>query len=65
MLETAEVDGYEFALLFSEIAPAFYEQLDFVPVPLVETRLRVVRRDGAPAMLVRAATTGICPPSPR
>ena len=54
MLEAAEAEGYEYALLFSEIAPAFYEELDFVPVPLVETRLQVTRRNGAPAMLVRA-----------
>ena len=26
-------------MLFSEIAPAFYEQLDFVPVPLIESTL--------------------------
>ena len=54
LLAAAEAEGYEYALLFSEIPPAFYEELDFVPVPLVETRLRVTRQDGAPAMLVRA-----------
>jgi GNAT superfamily N-acetyltransferase len=54
MLEAAEAEGYEYAMLFSEIAPVFYEELDFVPVPLVEMRLRVHRQDGAPAMLVRA-----------
>jgi GNAT superfamily N-acetyltransferase len=54
MLEAAEAEGYEYAMLFSEISPAFYEALDFVPVPLVETRLRVNRPNGAPAMLVRA-----------
>jgi GNAT superfamily N-acetyltransferase len=53
MLETAEAEGYEYALLFSEIAPAFYERFDFVPVPLVESHLDVVRAGGAPAMLVR------------
>ena len=42
-------------MLFSEIAPAFYEQLDFVPVPLIETTLEVdQKRGGAPAMLVRS-----------
>jgi predicted N-acetyltransferase YhbS len=30
MLETAEAEGYEYAMLFSEIDPAFYERLDFV-----------------------------------
>jgi GNAT superfamily N-acetyltransferase len=54
MLDAAEAEGYDYALLFSEIDPAFYEQLDFVPVPLLESRVEVFRRDGAPAMLVRA-----------
>ena len=55
MLETAVAEGQEYALLFSEIAPAFYERLDFVPVPLVEWRLEVdQKRGGAPAMLVRS-----------
>lgn len=54
MLERAEAEGYEFALLFSEIDPAFYERLDFVPVPLVERRIDVKRGADAPAMLVRA-----------
>ena len=55
MLDTAVTEGQEFALLFSEIAPAFYERLDFVPVPLIESTLEVDRkRGGAPAMLVRS-----------
>lgn len=54
VLEVAEAEGYEYAMLFSEIKPAFYQQLDFVPVPVVEVRLEVVRRSGAPAVLVRA-----------
>jgi GNAT superfamily N-acetyltransferase len=54
VLETAEAEGYEYALLFSEIDPAFYERLDFVPVPLLESRLRVTLKGGAPAVLVRA-----------
>ena len=55
MLETAVAEGQEFAMLFSEIAPAFYEQLDFVPVPLLESTLEVdQKRGGAPAMLVRS-----------
>jgi GNAT superfamily N-acetyltransferase len=55
LLDTAVTEGQEFAMLFSEIAPAFYEQLDFVPVPLVESTLEVDRkRGGAPAMLVRS-----------
>jgi GNAT superfamily N-acetyltransferase len=55
MLDTAVTEGQEFAMLFSEIAPAFYERLDFVPVPLVEAALEVdQKRGGAPAMLVRS-----------
>lgn len=55
LLDTAVTEGQEFALLFSEIAPAFYEQLDFVPVPLLESTLEVdQKRGGAPAMLVRS-----------
>jgi GNAT superfamily N-acetyltransferase len=54
MLDSAEAEGFEYALLFSEIDPAFYEQLDFVPVPLVESRLQVGRKAGAPAVLIRA-----------
>lgn len=54
IVEQAEAEGYEYAMLFSEIDPAFYERLDFVPVPLLESRLEVSRKGGAPAMLVRA-----------
>jgi GNAT superfamily N-acetyltransferase len=55
MLETALAEGYEFAMLFSEIDPGLYESLDFVPVPLTETRLRVdTKGGGSPAVLMRA-----------
>ena len=55
LLDTAEAEGYEFAALFSDIDPAFYERLDFVPVPLVERRLEVERGNGGPpAILVRS-----------
>jgi predicted N-acetyltransferase YhbS len=54
ILEAAVAEGYEYALLFSEIDPAFYEDFEFVPVPLVESRLTVARQGGAPAVLVRA-----------
>ena len=55
MLDTAVTEGQEFAMLFSEIAPAFYERLDFVPVPLLESTLEVDQKSGgAPAMLVRS-----------
>jgi GNAT superfamily N-acetyltransferase len=55
LLDTAVAEGHEFAMLFSEIDPAFYERLDFVPVPLLETTFEVdQKRGGAPAMLVRS-----------
>jgi len=55
MLETAVTEGQEFAMLFSEIPPAFYERLDFVPVPLAEWVIEVdQKRGGAPAILVRS-----------
>ena len=55
MLDSAVTEGHEFAMLFSEISPAFYERLDFVPVPLVESTIEVdQKRGGAPAMLVRS-----------
>lgn len=54
MLDVAEAEGYEYAMLFSEIDPTFYERLDFVPIPIVESRLEVSQKGGAPAMLVRA-----------
>lgn len=54
IVEMAETEGYEFAMLFSEIDPDFYADLDFVPVPLVESQITVRQRRGAPAMLMRA-----------
>jgi hypothetical protein len=54
LLETAEAEGFEYAMLFSEIDPAFYERLDFVPIPVLESRLEVKMKGGSPAVLVRA-----------
>ena len=54
LLETAEAEGFEYAMLFSEIDPSFYQRLNFVPVPLLESRLQVQLKSGAPAVLVRA-----------
>jgi GNAT superfamily N-acetyltransferase len=55
MMDTGEAEGFEYALLFSEIAPRIYEQLDFVPVPLTECRLAVDQKGGGPpAVLVRS-----------
>jgi GNAT superfamily N-acetyltransferase len=54
LLEREQQDGVELAALFSEIGPAFYRRLGFAPVPLDEMTIGVVRKDGAPATLVRA-----------
>jgi predicted N-acetyltransferase YhbS len=54
MIEGAVAEGYEFAMLFSEIDPAFYKALDFVPIPFWESHLRVTRGKGSPMVLVRA-----------
>jgi GNAT superfamily N-acetyltransferase len=54
LLDDAAADGYDFAMLFSEIDPGFYARLGFLPVPLVESELTVRMGRGAPAMLVRA-----------
>lgn len=54
LVEAANTDGYEFALLFSDVGPTLYERLDFVPMPLETATLRVRLYGGAPAMSVRA-----------
>ena len=54
LLDIERREGALFAALFSEIGPVFYERLGFVPIPLDDVTIRVVRRNGAPAILVRA-----------
>lgn len=54
LVDAANTEGYEYALLFSDIGPTLYERLDFVPLPLETTTLRVRTWPGAPAMAVRA-----------
>ncbi|MGE0814123.1 MAG: GNAT family N-acetyltransferase [Vicinamibacterales bacterium] len=54
LIDAANTEGHEYALLFSDVGPALYERLDFVPVPLETATLRVTLHGGAPAMLVRA-----------
>lgn len=54
LVEAANTDGYEYALLFSDVGPTLYERLDFVPLPLETATLRVRVQPGAPAMAVRA-----------
>lgn len=54
LLEMERRDGVLLAGLFSEIDPTFYQRLGFMSVPIDEVTVRVERRDGAPAVLVRA-----------
>ena len=54
LLEIERKEGALLAGLFSEIGATFYERLGFIPVPIDEVTVRVERRNGAPAMLVRA-----------
>jgi GNAT superfamily N-acetyltransferase len=54
LLEIERKEGALLAGLFSEIGATFYERLGFTPVPIDEVTVRVERRKGAPAMLVRA-----------
>jgi predicted N-acetyltransferase YhbS len=54
MLAEARQEGALFASLFSEIGTSYYERLGFAAVPLDEVTVSIKRKDGAPAMLVRA-----------
>lgn len=57
MIQEAGSEGAEYALLFSEIDPGFYARLGFEPIPVAESvvTLRAQPREGAPAVLMRAA----------
>ena len=54
LIDRSREEGALLASLFSEIGAAFYERLGFTTVPLDEATIEVRRKDGAPAMLVRA-----------
>lgn len=54
LLDRERQDGALVASLFSEIGSAFYERLGFRTVPLDEVTVTIRRKDGSPAMLVRA-----------
>jgi GNAT superfamily N-acetyltransferase len=54
LIERARGEGAAVAGLFSEIGATFYERLGFQTVPLDEVTVRVERKGGSPAMLVRA-----------
>jgi GNAT superfamily N-acetyltransferase len=53
LIEASRRDGVLFVGLFSEIGTSFYERLGFAAVPIDEVSIRVERKNGAPAMLVR------------
>jgi GNAT superfamily N-acetyltransferase len=54
LVEMERSEGALLASLFSEIGTSFYARLGFMPIPIDEVTVTVNRRDGAPAMLVRA-----------
>ena len=54
LVDAAKTEGHEFVALFSDIGPALFERLDFVPVPLEQATSTVWSPGGTPAMLVRA-----------
>lgn len=54
LLAEATRDGALVAALFSEIGTGFYERAGFRSVPVDEVTVSVRRKDGSPAMLVRA-----------
>jgi hypothetical protein len=54
LLQQERQAGALCAALFSEIGAPFYERLGFARVPLDEVTVKVKRKAGAPAMLVRA-----------
>ena len=54
ILDRERREGAIMASLFSEIGAAFYQRRGFVHVPFDEVTVSVRRRNGAPAMLVRA-----------
>ena len=55
LVARAASDGFDLALLFSEIGTAYYEAVGFTAIPTFELELRVREdpRRGAPAVLVR------------
>jgi GNAT superfamily N-acetyltransferase len=54
LLERERAAGALMGALFSEIGAEFYERIGFRTVPLDEVTVTVKRKDGSPAMLVRA-----------
>jgi GNAT superfamily N-acetyltransferase len=61
MCREAADDGFELALLFSEIGPGYYQRLGFRPVPVASCDIVVHTKVGAPAMLVRGGEDSDAP----
>jgi hypothetical protein len=61
VVEESRREGALLSGLFSEIGAAFYQRLGFSTVALDEVTVNVSRRDGSPAMLVRAGDDGKTP----
>ena len=61
LLEAARTDGQVLAALFSEIGDEYYRRLAFEPAPIEEVTVEVIRKGGAPAMLVRAGDVSDLP----
>lgn len=53
LLASARDEGFDCALLFSEIGAAYYERFGFTAIPRDVCWLRVIEKPGAPAVLVR------------
>ncbi len=54
IVEAARADGAALAMLFSEIAPSYYERLGFSVVPMQQALVGVPWKAGAPAVLLRS-----------
>lgn len=54
MMAKAAGEGYDAAVLFSEIGAEYYERLGFAVIPRDTLTLDVIQKKGAPASLVRA-----------
>lgn len=54
MLGQADDEGFDLALLFSEIGTGFYEELGFVGLPLRQLSLRCAPMPGPPAVPLRS-----------
>lgn len=54
LLDQAAGEGFDFALLFSEIGPRYYRDLGFTTVPLAQLSLEVAPISGPPGIPIRS-----------